>query len=162
MKKLVLFLATLLACASASADWQYDDRPDKMSGKKASSAMLESNNSLDLSFPYQGKNFGNIQVRQHPSYGLDVIVFVDKGQILCPSYSGCSVAVRFDDKPAVKFSATPSADHDSKVIFLKNAARFIESAKKAKSILVQLTMYQAGSPVLEFHSAKPLEWMPRK
>ncbi|MDH6185504.1 hypothetical protein [Polaromonas sp. CG_23.6] len=158
MKKISTVIVAMLVCASASAGWVYDDSTDKMTGKKTSTASIESNNSLSLAFPYQGKNFGNILVRQHPSYGLNVIFYVDKGQILCRSYAGCSVTVRFDDKPPMKFEANGSEDNDPKVIFLKGASRFIEAAKKAKTILVQVTMYQSGAPVLEFHSASPLDW----
>jgi hypothetical protein len=153
-----LALVGILACSGASADWRYGDSADKMTGKKTTTATIESSNSLDLSFPYQGKNFGNLMVRRHPSYGLDVAFSVDKGQIICRSYSGCSVTVRFDDKAPVKFNASEAADNDSKIIFLKDVSRFIASAKTAKSILIQPTLHQGGSPILEFRSAKPLEW----
>lgn len=158
------FVATILmlTCFSALADWKYEETVDKMSGKKTTEASIESSNSLDLPFPYKGANRGNLTVRQHPSYGLDVIFYIDKGQLLCSSYDGCTVSVKFDDKPPVKFSATTSADHDSKVIFLRTTARFIESAKKAKVILVQPTIYQAGAPVLEFRTNAPLQWAVKK
>jgi hypothetical protein len=155
-----IFMA--LTCLPALADWKYDETIDKMSGKKTAHATMESSNSLDLSFPYKGANHGNLTVRQHPSYGLDVIFSIDKGQLLCSSYDGCNVSVKFDDKPPVKFSASSAADHDSKVIFLRTTSRFVESARKAKTILIQPTVYQAGSPVLEFKTSAPLQWTLKK
>lgn len=157
MKKIIILLSALLALP-ALAGWQYDESADKMTGKKTTTAVIESNNSLALGFPYKGQNNGRIFVRRHPSYGLDVFVTVQKGQILCRSYDGCNIAVRFDDGQPVKFSGKSAADYDSTVVFLGNTSRFIEAAKKAKKIFVQLTMYQAGAPVLEFYADKPLLW----
>lgn len=79
------------------------------------------------------------------------------GQIICPISSDCKIQVRFDDGKPMDFPGSPSADHDSTIVFLKDAQRFINAASKAKQILVQANIYQAGSPILEFHSGKPLE-----
>lgn len=144
---------------AALADWQYQHETDKMTGKEARHALAESNNTLSLAFPYSGRNHGNLQVRQHPKYGLDVIVYVDKGQLLCRSHDdSCAVMIKFDDAQPIHFSGTPSADHDSKVIFLRDARRFINRAQKAKRILVQVSVFQNGDQILEFHSSNPLQW----
>lgn len=156
--KAILFAVLGLLAPWAYADWQYRNDTDKMTSKAAKFAILESNNSLDLPFPYRGKNYGRLQVRQHPKFGLDVIVMVDKGQIMCSSYSGCPITVRFDDNAPIRFSGTEPADHSSDTVFVQGAQRFITQAQKAKRILVELTMYQAGNQVLEFHSSSPLEW----
>ena len=156
--KAIVFTAALLISSFAQANWSYDTTSDKMTGKMTTFATIQSTNSLNLDFPYKGSNFGTIMVRQHPSYGLDVMVSIDKGQVLCSSYSGCPIEVRFDDKPAVKFSGTESADRSSDRIFLTNAKSFINSAKTAKRILVRMNIYQAGAPVLEFSTAASLTW----
>lgn len=158
MKHWILALCTIGLSAAASAGWQYDESIDKMSGKATNSASITSDNSLDLAFPYGGRNHAYLTVRKHPQYGLDVILQIQKGQILCSSYSGCPIQVKFDDAPPVKFSGTGSADHDSKVVFFKDANRFISQATKAKKILVQANLYQAGAPVLEFSMSEPLKW----
>lgn len=155
---LVLLGALVLAAGSANADWLYHTQEDKMTSKPTKVAMLESTNSLSLGFPYSGKNMGTLYVRQHPKSGLNVIFTVDKGQILCRSYESCSISVRFDANQPVRMSAVGSSDNDSKVIFIENESKFIAAAKKAKKILIQVTMYQAGNQVLEFESTKPLEW----
>lgn len=158
MKQLIVALSALCLSAAVSAGWQYDESTDKMSGKATNTASITSDNSLDLAFPYAGRNHAFLTVRKHPQYGLDVILQIQKGQILCSSYSGCPIQVKFDDAPPVKFSGTGSADHDSKVIFFKDANRFINQATKAKKILVQANLYQAGAPVLEFSMNEPLKW----
>lgn len=138
------------------AQWHYKESTDKMSGRQIKSAMIESSNSLSLDFPYGGRNHGNLLVRQHPQYGLDVIFYVDKGQIPCTL--GCTGQVRFDDGKPQRVRLDPPADHDSTTVFIQNPRAFIASAKKAKRILVQVTMYQAGSPILEFDTPESLKW----
>lgn len=163
-KALPALVATLLlfCAAGPAAAWNYGASTDQMTDAKTVHASMRSKNSLSLPFPYAGPNHGVLFVRQHPKYGLDVIVSVNKGQILCRSYDGCTVSVRFDSAKPAAFSASPSADHGSDTIFIRNSRRFIESARRAKRILVQMTMYQAGEQVLEFESGAPLVWPPPK
>lgn len=156
--KLFCLAIAMAFSGAACAEWQYEKDADAMTGKSSARARMQSDNSLDLDFPYKGANFGYLQVRQHPRYGLDVIFSINKGQLMCPSYSGCSVMVKFDDKPPVRFNATGPEDNSTTVIFLGNAPRFIAEAQKAKRILVQPTIYHAGAPVLTFTTGKPLEW----
>lgn len=158
LKKIVGFTSCIVFAASAHADWQYTTSTDPMTSKAMSLAVLESNNSLELSFPYNGSNYGRIAVRQHPQDGLAVIISVGKGQILCSAFSTCDVLIRFDDKPAARYPATPSSDGNPRFVFLKYSSGFIKEARNAKSTLVQLDMFQQGSQVLRFFSAKPLDW----
>lgn len=157
------FIAAIALCTigSSALAWTYTVKEDKMTGKKTSVANVQSNGSLSLPFPYQGRNMGYLVVRQHPQHGLDVMVQVDKGQMLCSTYSGCDVLIRFDDKKPARFSGTEPADNSSDTIFLNNTKRFIDEAKKAKKILVQVQFYQAGNQVLEFDVASPLVWPPK-
>lgn len=160
MKKLGIALLAAACSMAHAVGWNYDSSTDKMTGKKSASAQTVSDNSLSFGFPYQGVNRGNLIVRQHPQYGLDVLITIDKGQMLCSSYD-CKVSIKFDDAPPVKFSGSGLADHSSQTIFIEGAAKFIASAKKAKKILVQFNAYQNGAPVLEFSTPQPLDW-PKK
>jgi hypothetical protein len=159
MKKLfTLSILMLAASTSIAGTWTYSEDVDKMTSKTTRTARLQSENSLDLAFPYKGDNYGYLMVRKHPQYGLDVMLSITKGQLLCTAYSGCKVKIRFGDKPPVNFNASPPADHDSTAIFLSNPQGFIDQASKVKSIKVQPNMSHAGSPVLEFESIDPLVW----
>lgn len=161
MSKVTHIAATILLCALQGAQasaWDYQEVVDRMTGKKTRMAVMKSDNSLRLQFPYQGTNYGYVQVRQHPTYGLDVIVYVDKGQILCSQVTTCTVRVRFGDSQPLTFSGSPSADHDSTTVFLNNPRRFIEQAKKHQRLAIQLSMYQAGDQILEFSVPAALKW----
>lgn len=144
----------------AGLRWIYDVSTDKLSGKKTSTATVKSINSLDLDFPYSGNNYGHLIVRQHPQYGLGVIVTVDKGQILCDVYT-CKLKIRFDDGSVQDFTMAPSDDHSSTVVFAKHPSWAIKHLGKAKKILVQVPMFQEGNQVLTFQVREPLVWPPR-
>jgi hypothetical protein len=152
---LVLFFWT---CFGWAGQWRYSDETDKMTGKKASYAMIESDNTLSLSWPYGGVNKARLYVRKHPSHGLDVFMTIDKGQILCRSYDPCRVVVRFGEEKPRNFSGLGSADHSADIVFLQPESAFIAAARKHKKILVQVPMYQAGEQVLEFTSPVELVW----
>lgn len=159
--KHLIWAAVALCSASAHADWTYTNQVDKMNGSTTQFAFVGSVNSLSLPSPYSGKNHGRITVRSAKANGLAVVVQVEKGQFIC-GINSCSVLVRFDEKPPIKFRAVPPADRDSKTLFLEPEKQFIEAAKKAKMIRLQATMFQAGDQILEFASATPLSWPPPK
>lgn len=160
--KLIIAVALFTSLASASAEsWTYQEDVDKMTSKVTTYASLDSSNSLRLSAPYSGENTGWVTVRKHASMGLDVMVVIRKGQILCPSYSGCNVKVRFGEGQPVTFSALPPSDHSSTSVFIRNAQSFIDKAKIAKTIKVQLEIYQNGPQILEFEASEPLSWGPK-
>ena len=140
--------------------WEYESKTDQMTNKRSAEASLTSDNTLNLDFPYNGAQKGFLVVRRHPQYGLDVIVAISKGQILCNTYD-CRISVRFDDGAPMKFGGSGPADHSSTSVFLEGPERFINLAKKAKKILVQINLFHNGSQVLEFSSPVPLEWPPK-
>jgi hypothetical protein len=151
----------LLVSSSISAwadDWRYSEQTDKMNGSQTKLGEVFSDNSLDLAFPYSGENRGRLVVRQDKQNGLNVIFTIRKGQLICDSYHGCQVQVRFDEAQPVTFHGGGAADHSSTTIFLTPERRFIDLAKKAKRIRVAVTVYQAGSQVLEFSSSTSLIW----
>ena len=164
MKYTRVAAALFLLCTSMAgnaADWEYESTTDQMTSKKSLRADVRSDNVLKMGFPYnKGGNRGTLTIRQHPTYGLDVMVSIDHGQMSCHSFSSCSVSVRFDDDKPVQYSGTEPSDNSSTTIFIKGAG-FIARAKKAKRILVQFTSYQNGSPVLEFSTPTALVWPPK-
>jgi len=146
--------------ASTVSNWSYTNSKDSMSGKGKKTAAVVSQNSLHLSFPYNGSNHGYLRVRQHPQYGLDVIVSVDKGQILCDVYT-CKLKIRFDRGAVKSFTMLPAADHSSTVVFAKYPEWAIKRLTRADEVSIQVPMYQEGNQVLKFKVEKPLVWPPK-
>jgi len=140
-----------------SSQWELETVQDAMTGKQKKIARLVSTNTLSLEFPYQGDNKARLMVRQHPSYGTDVMVSVDKGQMICNT-SRCSAFIKFDDQKPILFSGSEPSDLSSKAMFINDSKRFIEMAKKSTKILIQIDFYKNGLQTLEFEPNAPLEW----
>lgn len=143
--------------APPASDWRVDERTDSMTDAKIKTACATSSNQVYLDSPY-GPRGAQLCIRQHPEFGRDVYLRLDgSGQILCRSYSDCSIPVRFDDGDVQRFSGTEPSDNSSETVFFTNEGRFITSAKAASRIRVQLEFYQNGSQTFDF-PAKGLEW----
>lgn len=131
--------------------WRYFDNTDAMTSQQTRFAVVISSNTVDFDFPYSGIQHANLTLRTHPRHGKDVIFAIEKGQILCPSYDGCTVLVRFDDKPAQKFSASGAADNSTETLFISNYSKFVGLLMKSKTVRISAPIYQQGSPIFEFN-----------
>ncbi|WP_024354195.1 hypothetical protein [Brevundimonas naejangsanensis] len=142
---------------AAVTPWTYRDDVDPMTDKLTRWACTTSTNRAILDRPYKPVS-ADLCLRQSPRYGLHAIVQLNgSGQILCRSYDGCTLKIRFGDGAQQSFSGGSAADGSSNVVFISNATRFIAAAKSAPTTKIQLTFYQAGDQVLEFNTEK-LEW----
>ena len=130
--------------------WHYNVTEDAMTGKKRFTAMVESSNTVAFGFPYGGDQRGRLTLRTDPQHGKDVIFRIERGQILCPSYEGCRVQVRFDENKPIRFEASGAADHSTDVVFIDDYTGFISRLKKAKRVRIAVNIYQNGAPAFEF------------
>jgi hypothetical protein len=154
-----IFPAALAASPTAKADpppiaskWNYETVADKMSGKVAQYATVDAQESLRFKFPYTGTNMPTLMLRKHPKYGTDVLLQVDKGQFLC-GVSSCSVLVKIDNNPPVRYTANGSGDHDPKVLFISPSQKLIAAIKNSKEVNIQATFYHEGEPIMTFPTA---------
>lgn len=129
--------------------WGWENRTDEMTGKTVRVAEAESQNTLDLGWPY-GTVSGRIQVRVHPRYGREVFVAVDKGQIICRRSEGCPIVVRFDERQPITFSGARPADDSSNIVFINEFDRLIRWLRKSKTARIEMEFYQQGSRALIF------------
>lgn len=120
-------------------------------------ATTTSTNSIHQDAPYDSATTMRMTVRHMPSSGTDVVLTVSSGQMMCPSYEGCSGTVRFDDGPAQMISFDGPADNSSDTIFVEGANAFIAKLKKAKRVVIEKTLYDAGDPQFE-SDVQGLEW----
>jgi hypothetical protein len=138
-------------------EWNMGNDIDSVSGKESKVAIMDSTNEVEMAFPYNGGSTGSIIIRKHPRHGKDVIFKVSKGQLLCDISDGCSVSVRFDDKPARQVHATEPADHSSDTLFLSGYDRLVNEIKASKKMIVEATFYQNGARTYEFE-VEGLNW----
>ena len=136
----------------SAPQWNYTTEKDAMTSKDTIAATLESANTLSFDFPYQGEQRSRITLRNHPRFGKDVIFGIERGQFMC-HIDGCSVLVRFDEDPAIRFSATGPADHDTTYVFLSGYSNFLNKMAKSKKVRIAANFYHNGQQTAEFDTS---------
>lgn len=137
--------------------WSYTEQSDSMTSKTIRFASVDSTNVHQLAFPYHGGTRASLTIRQHPRYGKGIIFEVNKGQILCTSYDGCTITVRFDERPAIRVHATEPSDHSSTTLFLSGYDSLLTNIRKSKKVAVEVEFYQEGPRSFQFDVAN-LNW----
>ena len=134
----------------ALGEWAYAGYTDNATGKYTKTASLTSKNSMNFGFPYSGTQYGRFTIRNHPRFGVDAFLRIEKGQLLCNSYSNTNVLVRFDNGPATRYSCNGAADHSSEIAFINNVAGLETGMKTATKMYITVSVYQEGSRTWEF------------
>ena len=124
-------------------------------------ASILSSNTVSFGFPYQGPQHATLTLRTHPQYGKDVFFSIERGQILVRSYNDDTVTLRFDDHKPMRVRALEPKDNDSTTIFLVGYNGLVAQMKKAKTLRIQVPVYQEGEPVFEFN-VQGLNWPMKK
>jgi len=137
---------------SIEQQWVYRSSADSMTGKPIQNAWVESQNTVDFSFPYAGAQHATLTLRKHPRYGHDVIFTIERGQFGC-GFDGCPIMVRFDDGQAERYTGNEPEDHSTTTVFIAPAARFEARMRKAKVVRVESSFYQEGRQVFTFDVA---------
>ena len=142
-----------------SVTWVFQSRMDEMTDSKNIWAYIRSTNYIKQKFPYEGQTYAKIIVRYMKKYGYDVLIEVDRGQIVGIDVSGTNyITARFDEGTPKNYSFDDAEDGSSEHVFLKNANGFISRCKIAKDIMIEVPMYKSGRQVFKFHVDKPLVW----
>jgi hypothetical protein len=145
------------ATPTKTDSWSYTTDEDKVRGSTSYFATATSTNTVHQDPPYDSETTMRMTVRRMPSSGTDVVLTISSGQMMCPSYEGCSGTVRFDNGPARRITFNGPADSSSDTIFVVGAKSFIGNLKKAKKVIIEKTLYEAGNPQFEF-DVTGLKW----
>lgn len=135
---------------SLAEKWTYRTEADAMTGRESRYATITSENTVNFDFPYSGPQHGRLSLRNHPSYGKDVILQIEQGQLLCRSYEDCQIRIRFDDGSPERWNARGPSDNSSTVLFIRNYDRFLQRLRNSDVVRIQPEVYQEGSPIFEF------------
>jgi hypothetical protein len=81
----------------------------------------------------------------------DVYITVEHGQFLC-GFDDCSLNVKFDDRPIRRFQAAEANDHSTTVLFVRDAAGFIDQLRKAKRVRIEARFYREGRQTADFRT----------
>jgi hypothetical protein len=131
--------------------WDYSQFEDEMGRGKVYTATIQSSNTINLDFPYNGEQHGMLMLREHPSHGKDVVFKIERGQLLDSEYND-PVVVRFDSDKPLTFASVGASDHSTETLFLRGNAfpTFSARLKTAKTVRIQAPIYQGGNQVFMF------------
>lgn len=141
------------------ASWRYKETKDEMRNKTSYFASKTSNNTIELSFPYQGGSSITLMLRKHSEYGDDVMFTLSKGQFSC-RIDGCSISVKFDDGNIEKYAVSEAESGSNDVLFLsgrKSMKKFMDKLKSAKKMVIEVPIYDYGRAQFTFDT-QGLEW----
>jgi len=133
--------------------WSYRASEPPMGGGTTYTAHLGSMNEFSLGFPYAGPQRGTIMLRQQGRAAPDVLISIERGQIMC-HVRECSIDVRFDDGEARTFAAAAPASNDSDMVFVSNSRAFYSALKGADRVQIELVLFQEGTRVIDFDTSK--------
>lgn len=141
------------------ASWRYKETKDEMRNKTSYFASKTSNNTIELSFPYQGGSSITLMLRKHSEYGDDVMFTLSKGQFSC-RIDGCNISVKFDDGNIEKYEVSEAESGSNDVLFLsgrKSMKKFMDKLKSAKKMVIEFPIYDYGRAQFTFDT-QGLEW----
>jgi hypothetical protein len=143
----------------APSDWDYSDTFDQVRNATIYFASLESENTANFDFPYQGGSKLRLSVRWHPQYGQEVMLKISKGQFVC-GVDDCSGTINFGSGPQI-ISLSEPTDNSSDTLFITDSSEIIDQLKKAKQVVVELPFYQEGNRQFTFEAKAALVWPPK-
>jgi hypothetical protein len=129
--------------------WTYNDQSDELTGKPYKFASVSSEETFEFDFPYAGPQHAQLLLRSHPRHGKDLMLQIERGQILCSSYS-CPIVVVFDDEKPIRFEGKGPADNSTETVFIPAYSTFVQRMPKAKTVRIAFTAFQEGNRVVEF------------
>lgn len=137
--------------------WNYVVKTDEMSDAQNVWAKALSDNFIK-DYPYDDI-YALIVIRYMKGNGSDAYIQITAGQIYGNEYRGENyIMARFDDGNAIKYDFNDSPDGSTKYIFIKKSKDFIKRCNTAKSIKIQIPLYQKDRPIFSFSFDKYLNW----
>ncbi len=137
----------------ANSKWNYSVSKDELTSNPIYHAVTESINQVNFGFPYEGIQRAQLNLRNHPQHGKDVILKVEKGQMLVRSYEDTTVEVVFDEEPPISFLVVGPNDHGTTSLFIRDCQTFTEKLMKSKKVKISVTFYKEGNVVFDFNVA---------
>lgn len=132
----------------------YSHTPDEMTGKPIVYTSVKSTNTVSFGYPYAGAQYAKLLLRQHPRFGLNVILSIERGKFVTSEHGGTLLA-RFDNGSLLEFHGFGAADESENTLFLddEDSAKFLAQLKQAQVVRLSATVYQNGNNVFKFRVA---------
>lgn len=145
------FLAASAPAAATEPAWFTYTSTDAMHGKQVV-ASARTREAFELRFPYDGiQQTAELELRKRGRSG-DVILSIQRGQLVC-GVSSCPVLVRWDNAPALTLRGSPPRDGSTETIFIPGFRQFVKRLGEAKTVRIEVDVYQQGAHVFEFETS---------
>lgn len=143
--------------AAPASNWEYRTDRDEMRDSESRFATAQSENSIELDFPY-GTVGARLIIRQRPQDGTSVMLSVDRGQIMCNSFSDDDyISMKFDDGPVRRFVCSGPDSGSSEIAFINSEQEVIAALKRSRRVMLEADFYNAGPRQFRFDTAG-LRW----
>lgn len=143
------------AVVTPTASWDYEQSHDEMRGTTQYFAGTQSQNAVQLDWPYEGDTTLQIVLRNNGE-GNDVMVVANQGQLWC-EYRNCTMDVKFDDAAIESINLTKAAAGASETMFITNADSFINKLKSSDTAMLEIGFYDNGANQFKFDTSD-LNW----
>ncbi|HII3689791.1 TPA: type VI secretion system-associated protein TagO [Pasteurella multocida] len=131
--------------------WVYSESKSEMSNTEYVQVSIDSENSVNFSFPYQGEQKARLRLWRSKKGNTDYLTFsIKKGQIVCRTGSGCSLSIKIDDDDEFYIKGDEPSDSDSTYTTVKLTGDEAFRISRASKILIQPTIYKQGYPIFKF------------
>ena len=152
--------------------WSYRTITDEMDGTVTRVAAIQSANTVDFDFPYQGEQRATLVLSPQPGYD-GVIFSVEKGQLPCHDemvepialekllgadpVPGCTVRVKFDDSGPYDVKATGVQDGANMLRLNPECCGLftdlVKRIQEAETVKIEVRAYDEGRTIFTFNVA---------
>jgi hypothetical protein len=138
---------------TASTNWIYEKKLDKMSGDTLFFASNVAREKVQLPFPYDGGSTVYLTIRNTKGEYYEYL-YVMHGTFRTEFEDDQYWRVKFDDEePSTFRTSEPAGNDDHQMVFLEPEVKFIEKIKKSEMLLVEAHFRLAGKKIVEFNIA---------
>lgn len=136
-------------------NWEVIVNKDEMLNKEKKWLSIVSENSANLSFPYEGENYLRLDILDSKDSNPRIFVRINKGQYDC-GLNGCYSLVKFGNNPAqqLDFNKHDTPGGDGTILsFSGNSVAFLKNVRKFNTIIIELPFYRDGTRQFLFKTA---------
>lgn len=130
--------------------WEVITSKDEMRKTEQKFLAIESINSANFKFPYDGGSKLTLVLTDTNSDEPRVILVIDKGQYDC-SMRACYGAAKFGDSPVQDLEFQEGVSKEI-LVFTGNSKAFVANIRKFKKVIIELPFYQEGNHQFTFNT----------
>jgi len=130
--------------------WEVITSKDEMRKTEQKFLAIESDNSADFKFPYDGGSKLTLVLADTKSDEPRVVLVIDKGQYDC-SIRACYGAAKFGESPVQDLEFQEGATKEI-LVFTGNSKAFVANIRKFKKVIIELPFYQEGNQQFTFNT----------